>query len=222
MNRAAMASRFAALLVAAAGLSACGGSSSPHVASPGTSSGANGRTGSTSTTIGHVNPTQLLDEWATCMRNHGDPDQRNPTIDAHNVIHLTYPMGYNPKSQGGNGTTNSCDAYLTEASYALGGQPPVQNPSKMLAFSVCMRANGVPDFPDPTNTGGTYHFPIAVRFNDNGAPVASPGTPSDLDPTNPILQSGAKLCAQKVGVPPWGDTPGSAPGSIVDIVASAG
>jgi hypothetical protein len=27
----------------------------------------------------------------------------------------------------------------------------VQNPTKMLAFSECMRANGIPDFPDPTS-----------------------------------------------------------------------
>jgi len=155
----------------------------------------------------HVNPTQLLEEWTTCMRGHGDPDQLGPTIDANNVIHLTYPMGYNPKRRGGSSTTNSCDAYLTAASYALGSETPVQSPSKMLAFSVCMRAEGIPDFPDPTNTGGTYHFPIGVHFNNNGAPVAAPGTPSDLDPTNPILQSG-QSCARRRsashngGIPP--------------------
>jgi hypothetical protein len=104
------------------------------------------------------------------MRGHGDPDQVDPTVDANNVIHATYPTGYNPKSQVGSSTTNSCDVYLTAASYALGGEPLVQNPSKMLAFSVCMRASGIPDFPDPTNTGGTYHFPIGVHFKQQGHP----------------------------------------------------
>jgi hypothetical protein len=186
--------------------------------------------GSTSTAVGHVNPTQLLNEWATCMRSHGDPDQSDPTIDANNVIYVTYPAGYNPKSKGRSSTTDSCDTYLTAASYALGGEPPVQNPTKMLAFSVCMRANGIPDFPDLTDTGGTYHFPIGVHFNSNGTPLGPPGTPSDLDPTNPSdldptnsrFQSGARLCAQKIGVPQWGYTPGSAPGSIVDILNVGG
>jgi hypothetical protein len=173
------------LAAVAAGLAACGGSSTPGIASLGTSAGTNGKTGNTSTAIGHVHPTQLLDEWATCMRSHGDPDQ----VD-NDIIHVMYPTGYNPKSEVGSSTTNSCDAYLTAASYALGGEPPVQNPSKLLAFSVCMRGNGVPDFPDPTNTGGSYHFPIGIHFNSNGTPVAAPGTPSDLDPTNPTFQSG--------------------------------
>jgi hypothetical protein len=26
------------------------------------------------------NPTRLVDEWATCMRSHGDPNQVDPTI----------------------------------------------------------------------------------------------------------------------------------------------
>jgi hypothetical protein len=156
------------------------------------------------------------------MRSHGDPDQSDPTIDANNIIHVTYPTGYNPKSHVGSSTANSCDTYLSAASYALGREPSVQNPTEKLAFSVCMRANGIPDFPDPTNTGGTYHFPIGVHFNSNGTPVAAPGTPSELDPTNPTFQSGARLCAQKVGVPQWGYTPGSAPGSIVDIVNGGG
>jgi hypothetical protein len=195
------------LVAAAAGLGACGGSSSPHVASLGKSGGISGKSGITSTTVGSVNPTQLLDEWAICLRSHSDPDQVDPTIDANNVIHITYPPGYNRKSQVGSSTTNSCDAYLTSASYALGGEPPVQNTSKMLAFSVCIRANGIPDFPDPTNTRGTYHFPIGVHFNSKGTPVAAPDTPSDLDPTSPTFQSGAKLCAPEGRRPTMGAHP---------------
>ena len=152
------------------------------------------------------------------MRSHGDPDQVDPTINSNDVIEVRYPTGYDPKSQGGSSSISACNAYLTSASAALGGEPPVQDPSKMLPFSECMRANAIPDFPDPTNTGGTYHFPIGVHFNNDGTPVAAPGTPSDLDPTDPMFQSAAKQCAQKVGVPQWGYTPGSAPGSIVDIV----
>ena len=88
----------------------------------------------------------------------------------------------------------------------------------MLAFSECMRANGIPDFPDPTNTGETYHSPIGVHFNNNGNPVIPPGTPSDLEPTNPTFPEWRKILRpQKVGVQQWGYTPGSAPGSIVDI-----
>ena len=206
------------LAVAAAGLTACGRSSAPHIASLGRSGASSGRSGNTSTTLGHVTPTQLLDQWATCMRTHGDPDQVDPNVNPNGVIEIRYPAGYDPKSQRGSSSIQACNAYLTSASAALGGEPPLHDPTKMLAFSVCMRANGIPDLPDPANTGDTYHFPLGVHFNSNGTPVAAPATPSDLDPTNPMFQSAAKQCAQKVGVPQWRYTPGSAPGSIVVIV----
>jgi hypothetical protein len=35
--------------------------------------------------------------WTNCVRGHGDPDQSDPTIDANNVIQVTYPTGYNPQ-----------------------------------------------------------------------------------------------------------------------------
>jgi hypothetical protein len=53
------------------------------------------------------------------MRSHDEPDQVDPTTDAHNVIHVTYLIGHNPKGQGGSSTSISCEAYLTAASYAL-------------------------------------------------------------------------------------------------------
>src|ERR1700721_382799 len=69
-----------AVLVAAAAIAlrACGGGpSSPHVASLGTSnSNGNGHGTGTSTSSPHAgNATQLMDEWATCMRAYGDPNQ---------------------------------------------------------------------------------------------------------------------------------------------------
>jgi hypothetical protein len=61
-----------------------------------------------------------------------------------------------------------------------------------------MRANGIPDYPDPTGTG-----PSAIR--------ATPG--SDLDPANPKFQSAATLCANKTGFEKFGSgTP--QPGSV--------
>lgn len=213
-------SRGVALLVAASAvtLAACGAASAPRVATLGTSAG-NARA-RTSTTPPRGNATALLDQWATCMRGNGDPDQADPTVDVHDVIHVTYPNGYNPKehegdSQEGDSTENDpCSAYLTEASTALGGQPPDQNPTTMVAFSRCMRANGFPGFPDPTDVGGTYRFPLGIHPGNNGVAVAGPN--NAVDPNSPIVKISAKLCSQKVGVPAWGDTPGTAPGSIVE------
>jgi hypothetical protein len=183
--------------VAALALAACsGGSSSPQVASLGTStsagssSGASG--GSTATTQPGGNPIQLLDEWAACMRSHGDPSQADPTIDANKVIHIVMLPSVPGGLTGSNGQSSSgpglyCATYLMTAQTALAaGQPTYQAPSQaqMLKYAECMRADGVSDFPDPTGGGLQFH-----------------GTPgSDLNPDNPVFQNAAKVCTKKTGV----------------------
>ena len=92
----------AIVVMAAIGLTACGSSSTPHVASLPTSSNAAsaGAPVNTSTTAtgthrhrsrpDKASPTALLVQWASCMQTHGDPNQAAPTIDANMVIHLTW------------------------------------------------------------------------------------------------------------------------------------
>ena len=48
----------------------------------------------------------------------------------------------------------------------------------MLAFSACMRAHGLKDFPDPSNGG------LQIQ--------SSPG--SDLNPSNPTFQKAQQAC----------------------------
>lgn len=180
--------------VTAIGLAACSGSNSPHVASLSNSHA----TGATTTTLPKGNPTQLLDEWASCERSNGDPQQVDPTIDANGVIHITFPAstGPGPQSLGGGdaGGGGPCNAYLTAASTALrGGQPSQKpDPAKLLKFSQCMQKNGIPDFPDPSGGGLQIH--------------TSPG--SDLNPNNPTFLAASKLCGKKTGLSAFG-TPGS-------------
>jgi hypothetical protein len=191
--------------VATIGLAACGGSSNaPHVASLGTSVE---RGSTTTTTLLRGNPTQLLDEWAACMRTHGEPGQVDPTIDANGVIHITVspgnkgPAGNGPVAlgtpsegvgKGGAGANGGgpCDEYLTAASTALrGGKPlPQPDPAKLEKYSQCMRAHGLPDFPDPSAGG------LSIQIH--------PG--SDLNPRSPTFQSASKTCAKSAGVPGFG------------------
>jgi hypothetical protein len=189
----------AALAAAAViGLAACGGSSPAQVASLGSS---DPNSGSPTTTVPKGNPTQLLDEWTVCMRSHGDPNQVDPTIDANKVIHITFPAiaGGNGPVGLGKGSNNPCQAYLTAASTALRGGQPLQkpDPAKLEKFSQCMRANGIPDFPDPSGGG--------LQINSSAG--------SDLNPNNPTFQNASKLCAKKYNLPGLGGgTP--QPGSI--------
>ncbi len=61
----------------------------------------------------------------------------------------------------------------------------------MLAFSACMRAHGLKDFPDPSNGGIQLH--------------SGPG--SDLDPNNPIFQKAQPACQKDL---PFQSAPGTA------------
>jgi hypothetical protein len=176
------------------GLAACGGgSASPPVASLNNSNG--NHSGTTTTTLPKGNPTQLLDEWASCMRSHGDPNQVDPTIDSNKVIHITFPPGYggNGPVDFGKGSNNPCNPYLQGASTALrGGKAPQKpNQAKLLKFSECMRANGVSDFPDPNGNG------LSIQTH--------PG--SDLNPTNPTFTHAAQVCGKKYTMPAFGGGP---------------
>jgi hypothetical protein len=201
----------APLLAAAAALAlaACSGPSSPQVASLGASAGGGGRGSPAGTpesgdpgpasspaaaptaapTAG--NPTQLLDEWATCMRRNGDPNQADPTIDADKVIHISISpsvrggaYGYSGE-YGAGGPGVACAPYLDAAQTALqGGQSPAPPPRASLEkYSQCMRANGVPDFPDPSND--TLSFSMHA---------------GDVNPNSPTFQNASKLCATEYGV----------------------
>jgi hypothetical protein len=207
------------LVVAAAiGLAACGGGSgSPQVASLATSSGnssgrsATTRSGSSTTAVAKGDPTRLLDEWATCMRAHGDPSQADPSIDANRDIVITWdpavPGGYNGTNKGGQGNLGPgqfCRAYLEAAQLALQGghRPKLPDQATAEKFSECMRADGIPDFPDPTANG--------LQLNGGG----------DLNGGNPTFQTAGKLCSQRTGVhfPGAGGTP---PAGIVRLNGAA-
>ena len=199
--------RVVALAAAAAiALAACGGSSPPRVVASLGDSGSHNVNGRSTTAPPKGNPTKLLDEWATCMRNHGDPGQADPTITADKLIDINWnpaiPGGYNGTNKGGQGNSGPgqfCRAYLNAAQMALQGgrlqNPP--DPARVEKFSRCMRASGIPDFPDPTPNG------LVMSIH--------PGT--DLDPSNPTFQNASKQCARRSGVRDlFGGTP--PPGTI--------
>ena len=179
----------------ALGLAACSGPSSPDVASLGKSSGR--EPAASTTTLPSGSPSQLLDEWASCMRAHGDPGQVDPTVDASKVIQITLDAPNGLQGEGG-----ACGSYLSAAQTALGGgtQSGSTNEATALKFAQCMRANGVPDYPDPSANGA------------NSAIHATSG--SDLNPANPKFQAASTLCASKTGFQSKFSNGAPQPGSI--------
>ena len=115
------------------------------------------------------------EKFSACMRKHGLPNYPDPN--SQGVITIESGMGVDPGSPAFRSAQATCSKLLPN-----GGQPTpaqiAQRQRQLLAFSACMRAHGIKDFPDPSNGG----LQIAVH----------PG--SDLDPSNPTLQKAQQAC----------------------------
>lgn len=221
-DREATSWRFGVLLLLAAaaalGLAACGGSGAPQVVSLQTtteSSTASTTTrsggGSTNSPSGG-NPTKLVDEWATCMRSHGDPTQADPTIDVHGVINIFMShvsARVSNQVKGGTGAqTGSCSQYLSAAQRLLRAADPVSPPpnqAELLQYAGCMRANGVPNYPDPTGD--------KANFNGTG-----------IDTNSPTFIHAGDVCGKRIHAPTWWINGWGPPGdvSVRSIVGGSG
>lgn len=201
---------------AALSLSACGGSKPAQVASlaAGTSSVAStttstARTGATTSTTGSGqtgtttqvksgDATRLVNEWATCMRSHGDPNQADPTIDAYGVINITIVTNNVELANEVHAGADPCNRYMAAASAALEAANPVAPPpdrAALLKYVQCMRANGVPNYPYPS--GNTTVF-----------------QGSGVDPYSPHVIRVNNLCGQKLHLPAWWTSGNGRPGEV--------
>ncbi len=192
----------AAILGAAAaiGLAACSGglTDARHVASIGNRS-TNRSGGSTTTAPKAGNPTQLMDEWAACMRSNGDPNQTDPTIDGYGVINITMRDVSEAVASEAHGSSGPCSQYELAAENALRGgqqyQPPDQ--AQMVRYTDCMRTHGVPNYPDPGANGKT-------DFNGTG-----------VDPNSPFVEKANKICGKQIDAPAWWIAGTGPPGDVV-------
>jgi len=125
--------------------------------------------------IGMMVGTEDGPKFSACMRRHGLPNFPDPN--SQGVISISSGMGIDPGSPVFQGARSACAKLLPN-----GGRPTpaqiVQQQQQLLAFSGCMRAHGVKDFPDPSNGG----LRISVH----------PG--SDLDPSNPTFKNAQQAC----------------------------
>ena len=94
-----------------------------------------------------------------------------------------------------------CDGSEGQGGCPNGGVPTAAQQARFLAqllkVSVCMRANGIPDFPDPSGGG------LQIQSSQG----------SDLNPNNPTFQNASKVCTRKTGVSLPGRS-GLPPGTI--------
>ena len=156
----------------------CAGSASPSVASLGTAA----KPSTSSSSSGGAGPTLKIAgaaAFSSCMRSHGVPNFPDPSSSG--ALSIGPGSGIDPNSSTFRAAQQACQKVLPN-----GGRPSPQQLAKMqqhlLAFSACMRSHGVPDFPDPTFTGGGAQLKLR----------ASSG--SDLDPQSPRFQAAQTAC----------------------------
>jgi len=137
--------------------------------------------------------------YAQCMRDHGVASFPDPVTDGQGHIGLQIQAGPGTGLDPNSATFKAAD----DACHSLMPAPPAggsdanddQGFQDMVAYSQCMRDNGVADFPDP------------VRDSNGGVSMSLGGGPgSDLDPNSPTFKAAQTACASKL--------PGGGPGFI--------
>jgi hypothetical protein len=130
-------------------------------------------------------------EFAQCMRTHGVPNFPDPT--SRGAVQIAPGSGINPQSPAFQSAQSSCQKLLPSSG------PPTQMSAgerrAALRFAECMRANGEPNFPDPTETApSTAARVLVLRGMVFGL---TPGT----DPKSPVFRTAAARCGV---MPPGG------------------
>ncbi len=145
-----------------------------------------------------------LTKYSACMRKNGVPSFPDPN--AQGQISFSSGNGVDPGSARFQQAQQVCQKLLPN-----GGQPTPAQQAQMrtqaLAFSACMRAHGVPSFPDP-------------QFGSGGRVSISIHQGSGIDPNSPQFQAAQKACQKDAPGSP-GAGPGGA-GAKTSVGGSSG
>ena len=162
--------------------SGCGGSAGPRVAK-----GPNGGSGSSDSSGGSSKGDAAA--YSVCMRKNGvpnfpDPDRRGRLNIEGGRLANGQKFGLDVDSPQLKKAQQACQKLLPN-----GLKPSPQEQAKaqqqMLKFAQCMRAHGVPKFPDP-------------KFSPNGGSQLTLGKNTGVDPSSPQYQAAQKACRKLV------------------------
>jgi hypothetical protein len=96
-------------------------------------------------------------KYSDCMRRNGVPSFPDPQqTDGGASINIGKDSGIDPESPQFKAAENAC------ASLRPGGDDNANplDPTKISAWTACIRAHGVPNFPDPTNNGNAMQLDL--------------------------------------------------------------
>jgi hypothetical protein len=131
---------------------------------------------------GAGNERDAIFAYAKCMRENGVPDFPDPEVGDNGEFRLSLPNG---------GDKAKVDAAQAKCKKLMpnGGEPPKADPERLeqlRKYSKCMRENGVPKFPDPTDSG------LQINGNEVG------------DPESPAFKAAEEKCRSIMPEPPGG------------------
>jgi hypothetical protein len=156
----------AALVVLGVLAAGCGGNSptggvaslSSHASKASTTSS----TAAGSTGGGESSPGSQAVAYAECMRSHGVPNFPDPKVST-NGNEVKVAIGVNPSITGNphfKSAQQACNKLLPGGGPGEGPTHQItpQEQSRYLKAADCVRSHGVPNFPDPTFSGGGVHI----------------------------------------------------------------
>jgi hypothetical protein len=162
----------------------CGGSSKPNSAGRSASSGGPGLV------------------FSRCMRSHGVPHFPDPNTPGggfqvnvsgyHSSVSIGNIPGINQQSPAFRAANSACQNLLPGGAPAPGQQHPTSAAvAQARAAAKCMRAHGVPNFPDPGRFMPSNPPAYGTVDNINGAVFLIPGS---IDLQAPAVQQAATAC----------------------------
>ena len=170
----------ALLVVAAGALGACAasGSASPGVPSLG---------GATTAPTSSATKAALVHATAQCLRQHGIPDYQEPVITAGGQVYSDTRSIQNAPRSAQDAAQHACQSLAAQAGFEPTSEPPA--PPALLAAgvraAVCLRANGLPHYTDPT---AQSPYTPGHGFGISGNEIPSGGKLS------PAFQQAASAC----------------------------
>ncbi|MPZ80115.1 MAG: hypothetical protein GEV28_06865 [Actinophytocola sp.] len=136
-----------------------------------------------STSKGPKDEREQMLKFAQCMRDNGVPEFPDPEINEGGGVNLNLPEGTD--KQAVDAAQEKCKKYMPN-----GGEPQKADPevvAQLREYSKCMRENGVPKFPDPTDGG--------LQINNDEIGVG---------PNDPTYKAADQKCSHLMPKPPEG------------------
>lgn len=122
-------------------------------------------------------------EFAKCMRRNGVPDFPDPEFGDGGGVSLNLPEGVDKHKV--DAAQEKCKQYMPNGGEAQKADPQVVE--QLRKYSQCMRENGVPNFPDPTDQG------LQIDNDKLG-----------MNPDDPRFKTADQACAKLMPAPPSG------------------